>query len=606
MEQVKCAIYARYSSDNQREASIEDQVRRCKEFAASKGWEVLEDYALSDKGISGQSLRGRNGLEKLIEIGKSGQAPFNYILVDDTARVARNTRQALQIFEDLKFHNVFVFYVSQGIDGKSDSAGMMLAMHGIVDSQQIQSISKTTHRGVEGQFLAGFSTGGKRYGYRSSPKFTGTKDIYGVPEVEGYILGIESKEAEVVREIYHLFGELEYSATQIADMLNTKFSKHGEPNPPRGKFWQASAISGSRRNNTGILNNPIYIGQRYWNRSKTKKNPNSGAKISEKRMPSEWKYMEVPELRIVSDDLWQKVKARQGDVAKRSQKQFRKAKKIYSSHLLTGLTKCAECGGTFGIVSGGKYFKYGCTTNWNRGESACSNRVKIDGRILEENVAISLDHELTDVRLAKLIHVEFTSNLKSYIQSHHEREGAPANTQERIVLLEKSMKHIIEVISLGQITTSLHAALQKAEVEKAELKNRLSLASADVLDKVMKIISEEDIRFYLVKVADDLAKPNMMKTALEAILGEILVDCRESGRVSVKLVEKLDKTAEYLLDLLYKRHSRIRCEAGSRFTPYTSHIWQFLLTTKASSESTGFPGKTYFLETGIYEKGKSK
>ena len=41
----RIALYARYSSDNQREASIEDQLRLCREHAASQGWQVVESYA---------------------------------------------------------------------------------------------------------------------------------------------------------------------------------------------------------------------------------------------------------------------------------------------------------------------------------------------------------------------------------------------------------------------------------------------------------------------------------------------------------------------------------------------------------------------------------
>ena len=48
---MKVAIYARYSSDNQRDASIADQIRICREFAARQGWSVIQeftDHAISD------------------------------------------------------------------------------------------------------------------------------------------------------------------------------------------------------------------------------------------------------------------------------------------------------------------------------------------------------------------------------------------------------------------------------------------------------------------------------------------------------------------------------------------------------------------------------
>ncbi len=41
---MRAAVYARYSSDKQRESSIEDQVRNCTAFAERKGWSIAEHY----------------------------------------------------------------------------------------------------------------------------------------------------------------------------------------------------------------------------------------------------------------------------------------------------------------------------------------------------------------------------------------------------------------------------------------------------------------------------------------------------------------------------------------------------------------------------------
>ena len=63
---MRCAIYARYSSDLQRASSIEDQVRRCREYAARQGWVVLEEFVRSDQAITGAAMEGRRSLTTLI------------------------------------------------------------------------------------------------------------------------------------------------------------------------------------------------------------------------------------------------------------------------------------------------------------------------------------------------------------------------------------------------------------------------------------------------------------------------------------------------------------------------------------------------------------
>ena len=88
---MRCASYARYSSDLQRDSSIEDQFRTCRGFAAHHaGWTVLERYTVADEAISGAAKAGRNALNFLIEEAKRKPRPYDCILIDDTSRLARN------------------------------------------------------------------------------------------------------------------------------------------------------------------------------------------------------------------------------------------------------------------------------------------------------------------------------------------------------------------------------------------------------------------------------------------------------------------------------------------------------------------------------------
>src|SRR5712671_457357 len=86
----RCAIYARYSSDMQRPASIDDQSRQCGDKAASKGWEVLEDHVYKDEAVTGTTLIGRDGLDKLLEAAQQYPRPFDCVLIDDTSRLGRH------------------------------------------------------------------------------------------------------------------------------------------------------------------------------------------------------------------------------------------------------------------------------------------------------------------------------------------------------------------------------------------------------------------------------------------------------------------------------------------------------------------------------------
>ena len=253
---VRCAIYARYSSSNQREASIEDQIRRCRQFASSRGWEVLEEHIYVDQAISGSSLDIREAFKRLLRIALSPAPPFQYILVDDTSRVARNTREALEIFHVLSFNDIGVYFVSQGIDTKTEIAEEIITMHGLMDALFLKELAAKTKRGMEGQVLKQFSAGGRRYGYRSVPVYNGKVDIYGLPIAEGYKLVVEPSEAQTILRIFKMYGEEGLSARQIVNILNRELQEKGYPKPPRGKYWSVTTILGSPSEGTGILINP--------------------------------------------------------------------------------------------------------------------------------------------------------------------------------------------------------------------------------------------------------------------------------------------------------------------------------------------------------------
>lgn len=102
----RCAIYARYSSDLQRASSIDDQLRRCREYASRQGWTVMEEFVLADRAVSAASVAGRDGLQRLIKAAKAKSRPFDCLLVDDTSRLARDLSDALRTVKILEFHGV--------------------------------------------------------------------------------------------------------------------------------------------------------------------------------------------------------------------------------------------------------------------------------------------------------------------------------------------------------------------------------------------------------------------------------------------------------------------------------------------------------------------
>jgi DNA invertase Pin-like site-specific DNA recombinase len=113
---VRCAIYARFSSDLQRLTSIEDQLRRCREFAAQQGWTVVESFVRHDEARSAATLAGRESLQSLLAASKISPAPFDCLLVDDTSRLAPYLPDVLKMNHSLQYHGVFIYSVALRLD----------------------------------------------------------------------------------------------------------------------------------------------------------------------------------------------------------------------------------------------------------------------------------------------------------------------------------------------------------------------------------------------------------------------------------------------------------------------------------------------------------
>ena len=185
-DQLRAVIYARFSTDMQRDASIEDQIRSCQEYAARQGLKVIETY--SDRAVSGASLMRRD-MQKLLRDGRNGL--FDVVISEGLDRLSRNQSDIAQIYQSLLFAEVMIETVSEG-----QISEMHIGLKGTMNALFLKDLAVKTHRGLKGRALAGKSAGGLTYGYRAGHKM----DATGAP-IRGDRV-ISAEEATVVRRIF--------------------------------------------------------------------------------------------------------------------------------------------------------------------------------------------------------------------------------------------------------------------------------------------------------------------------------------------------------------------------------------------------------------------
>lgn len=181
---------------------------------------------------------------------------------------------------------------------------------------------------------------------------------------------------------------------------------------PRGGAWSSSSINGNRARGTGILNNELYVGRLRWNRLTYVKDPETGRRRSRARSAHEQVAIEVPELRIIGQSLWDRVKARQAALDQRVPDSVSESagapfwSKQRPRYLFSGLIVCGACGGGFSKIS---QQHFGCSTARNKAPTACTNLRTIRRDQLEETVLGALRERLMDPALFKTFAEAFTA-----------------------------------------------------------------------------------------------------------------------------------------------------------------------------------------------------
>lgn len=155
---MRAAVYARYSTDLQREQSIEDQNRVCERLAERHGFNVVARF--SDAAMSGGTTR-RPGYQTMLAAAR--QRAFDVIVAEDTSRLWRSLSEQAPRLAELSDLGVQV--VTHDLDTRQESATVLGAVTGAMSEQYRKEIGRRTRRGLEGLARAGKPTGGRAYGY---------------------------------------------------------------------------------------------------------------------------------------------------------------------------------------------------------------------------------------------------------------------------------------------------------------------------------------------------------------------------------------------------------------------------------------------------------
>ena len=380
---------------------------------------------------------------------------FDVVVCESIDRLGRNLSDVASLYDQMTFRGIQIHATSPG----GQVTQVLIGVMGTMAQMTLSDLRDKTRRGQLGRARAGRIPGGLAFGYDVVPPPPGAK--------EAGERRIRPDEAAIVRRIFRDFAAGQ-SARQIAKALNAE----GIPGPGN-RPWIDTTIRGQADRGTGILNNSLYVGRLEWNRCSYVKNPSTGRRVARINAANEREVVAVPELRIVDDELWAAVKARQQSVGFEMGRD-EAGQALNRAHrrqfLLSGLLTCGCCGGGYTIV--GKD-RYGCATR--RGRGTCDNGQTITRQHIEARVLGALRSDLlTPERVDEYVR----AFAEAWAELEREAGARRAQVERSLAEAERGLQGMVRAVEGGSWSEAIKTRLHDLENRKAQLKADLAALDA--------------------------------------------------------------------------------------------------------------------------------
>ncbi len=471
----KAVIYARYSSDAQKETSIDDQIRDCEKFAQSNDFQVVHIYR--DDAVSGKS-DARDEFQRMLS--DSAKELFDIVIVWKLDRFARNRNESTINKVKLKKNGVKVVSAMEHIPDGPEGIILESVLEGMAE-YYIYDLLEKTNRG--------------RRGIALQCKHTGGRPLLGYKVNSDRHYEIDEYSADTVRQIFLMYASGS-SYSQIIDKMNCQGRKTGA-----GKNFGKNSIH-------ELLKNERYIGVYTFN-----KIPSVNGKRNSHGTNSEDKIIKIPGgvPAIISLNEWESVQKKM-----ETNKHAPGASKAKIDYLLSGKLFCGECGGAMVGQSSGSHTTYGyyeCSTK-KRLRTCKKSNVKKE---LIENTVINytIDYILTD---------EFCDKLVGLIHTKIDDKGKNESLINEIKKREKKnqteIDNVMNAIKAGIFTTTTKETLEELEHQKESLQQQIQ--DNEFFESSEH--SKEAISTWLSKIASKAKKSeSATKTMIDTFINSVFV-----------------------------------------------------------------------------------
>ena len=416
--QLTTAIYARYSSSVQNDASIEQQVAECEEYAKQHNYIIVATY--EDRAISGKR-DNRPGLQRMLRAADRHE--FQVLLAYKSNRISRNMTNALKYEDRLEKAGVKVVYCKEEFGDNATGRFMLRTMMNM-NQFYSENMAEDIRRGLRDSAQKCKVISTIPYGYRKG-------------EDGRYVLDEEA--AKVVAEIFRRFLNDE-SYVDIADELNRR-----NVLTKQGKKWKKNSFH-------SILENERYTGTYIYDDIRI-----------EDGMP-----------KIIERSVFEMAKKKLGEY-----KTIRARKHDDNDYMLTGKLFCGYCCGAMVGYSGtghmgDKYFYYACQTR--RTENAC-DKTNIRKEYIEAEVTRAVLETVLDDSTVEWI----ADNMLLFAKKYNAKSRL-ATYEKQFKSTKRQIDNVVHAVEMGMYSEELKERMKTLEEDKNRLAGLIAVEKANTIN----------------------------------------------------------------------------------------------------------------------------
>ena len=308
--------------------------------------------------------------------------------------------------------------------------------------------------------------------------------------------------------------------------------------PPRGNVWNASTIHGNAKRGIGILNNSLYGGRRTWNRLRMEKHPDTGKRVSRENPLDQRQEVEVPELRILDEGVFEAAQAAREAARKPRPEMHRRPKRM-----LSGLLRCGVCGAGMSATGKDKSGRVRIRCSAARESGTCPDPKSCYLDSVEELVVGSLLEELREPRKVTLFIETYVAERKRLVASSQRRRSTLGAKLARV---EREIGRIVGFVGKGILSEEeVQQQLPPLRLEKRQLQQELDSVPNEVETVVLHDRALSQFEVKLVRLRDELQRGiddgnSEGANALRELVDCVVVYPDRQGGVSINIRGKLD------------------------------------------------------------------